>query len=76
MIVEDTFQDFREKLNAALLQTEISDEEAARLFDVSLPSVSRWKAGETQPHPTLQRMVLGLLEGVASSGQGLDSLQR
>ena len=52
---------FRELFNRAQEDLGLDDAECARLFDVSLPSVLRWKAGSTKPHPNLRKYVYAKL---------------
>lgn len=39
----------------------ITDDELAEKFDMSRPSVARWRAGSASPHPALQPHVLTFL---------------
>jgi len=56
---------FRELLNRAQEKLGMDDAECAVLFDVSRPSVSRWRAGVTMPHPNLQKYVyVALLKAI------------
>jgi len=40
---------------------DIPDIELARTFRISLPTVRRWKSGESAPHPFGQKVVFKLL---------------
>lgn len=41
----------------------LSDAEVAREFDLSRPSVTRWRDGKAAPHPAMRRHVLAYLVG-------------
>ena len=40
-----------------VLSIPLSDEDLARLVDVSRPSVTRWRAGEAEPHEVIKKMM-------------------
>lgn len=40
----------------------ITDEEAARFFDVSRPTINRWRNGQTAPHPGMRGFVCNQLK--------------
>lgn len=49
---------FGEHVAAAMEQLKISDVEVANEFDVSLPTVVRWRSGVNAPHALFQVPVL------------------
>jgi DNA-binding transcriptional regulator YdaS (Cro superfamily) len=46
---------------AFALRVVVSDEDVARKFAMSRPSVNRWKNGRTAPHPAVRRPVYAWL---------------
>ena len=56
-----TGDEFRTALNDGMRQLNLDDDRAALLFDVSVPSVRRWRAGKTEPFPVVKRLVLDVL---------------
>lgn len=53
---------FSEHVVKAMGQLNLTDLEVAEEFDVSVPTVIRWKAGTTAPHPAMQPYVFEWLE--------------
>jgi predicted transcriptional regulator len=43
-------------------QLNLSDSEVAKTFDVSQPTVTRWRNGLNAPHPALRRLVYHYFE--------------
>jgi hypothetical protein len=52
---------FRKSLLELMEKMSLNDEDVARLVGASRPSVERWKAGVTQPHPAMQEAILSLI---------------
>jgi len=48
---------FQELFALGVKLIDISDEEVARALDVSLPTVARWKSGESTPHKVMRKCV-------------------
>ena len=48
-------------LEANIQELGFSDEDAARLLDVSRPTIARWRKGLTTPHPDMQRGLITIL---------------
>jgi DNA-binding transcriptional regulator YiaG len=53
--------EFRETLVEAMDLFNLNDEECARLFDVSRPTVTRWRNGSTAPSRVVRRLVSDVL---------------
>jgi DNA-binding transcriptional regulator YiaG len=46
---------------------EVSDSDLAKAFDMSRPTVQRWKEGEASPIPALRKHVYAYLKNLAKS---------
>lgn len=54
--------EFRELLLQSMKSLKLLDKDIALEFDMSRPSVNRWKNGRTVPHPTIRKIVYRYLE--------------
>ena len=43
-------------------ESPVKDRELAQRFDMSIPSVTRWRSGRNAPHPLVRRHVINFLE--------------
>lgn len=59
--LENDAEPFRSLLCHGLKLLELSDREAAELFGVSRPSVTRWKSAQVRPNVETRRVVLAAL---------------
>jgi predicted transcriptional regulator len=53
--------EFQEELIKIMEERGLDDEAAARLADVSRPTIQRWKAGITAPYKTMREVMLKLI---------------
>jgi hypothetical protein len=53
--------DFRTLFSRSVVMLLLTDDECARMFDVSCPSVVRWRTGQTLPHETIRVETLKIL---------------
>lgn len=51
----------REEFCDLINETSLSDDQLARLCDVSRPTISRWKRGVSAPHPLVRDIVVSRL---------------
>lgn len=54
-------QEFTELFKDAMLILEFTDEELARMFKISRPTVGRWARGHSAPHPLGHKAVFDVL---------------
>ncbi len=55
-------QEFNETLNKLIKEKGMSNDDVARFFDISIPTIERWKKGETLPHGVIRVMVIDKLK--------------
>lgn len=56
---------FTRIINLAAEVLELDDMAISKLFDVSRPTVRRWKEGRTTPYPAARRLIFRDLEKLA-----------
>ena len=52
------------ELKQVIDESGLTDEEVARLLDVSVPTVERWKSAKTAPHKHLRKIIKDTLRSV------------
>lgn len=57
-LIGDEFQGI---LTEGMALLDLTDEACARLFDVSRPTVTRWRNGTTAPHRAMRRLLSDVL---------------
>jgi DNA-binding transcriptional regulator YiaG len=60
---------FRQLFNDAQAVLEMEDSELALKFQVSRPTINRWAAGRTVPHPIARKAVIEQLAKMISNQQ-------
>ena len=53
---------FQERIVEALDRLKLSDEDACDLLKVSRPTITRWRIGQTAPHPLGREAVFKVLD--------------
>ena len=53
--------EFTELFRDAALILELMDDDLARLFKISRPTASRWRSGDSAPHPVGRKAVFDVL---------------
>ena len=61
--------EFRGVLMEGMELLDLTDENCARLFDVSRPTVTRWRNGSTTPHHVMRRLLSDVLKKEATKRQ-------
>jgi len=56
---------FHKLLNEGMTLMLLTDEDCARMFDVSRPSVTRWRNASTKPHALVRKLVFAELKSRA-----------
>jgi predicted transcriptional regulator len=54
--------EFKDILVKGMELLDLADEDCARLFDVSRPTVTRWRNGSTAPHHAMHRLLFDVLK--------------
>jgi len=54
--------EFQDILMEGMALLDLTDEACARLFDVSRPTVTRWRNGSTAPHRAMRRLLSDVLK--------------
>lgn len=62
-------QHFCQQFANAQSQLRMTDLELAQLFQVSLPTIGRWRKGEAAPHPVCHELIL---EALRKRGADID----
>lgn len=60
--------EFQSELISFKVQYNFTDQEIAKLIDVSVPSVLRWLLGETEPHEVIKKIFKREKEKISSIG--------
>lgn len=53
---------FKDWLNQRATELNLTDLQIAELVDVSVPSIRRWRSGETTPMPAFQKLARQVLK--------------
>lgn len=62
-LIDDEFKNI---LTEGMELLDLADEDCARLFDVSRPTVTRWRNGSTAPHRAMRRLLSDVLKKEAT----------
>ena len=54
-------REFQKRFLEEIEHLQLTDRELARLFDLSVPTIKRWKSGESVPHPFAQDVVFEII---------------
>jgi hypothetical protein len=69
----EAVRDFARLVNDAVEVAGLTDQDLCDMFDVSLPIVHRWRAGETAPQPATRKRIAARLEEMSGVRGGAEA---